>query len=779
MDDASSKKRKVYSSCDTCKLRRVKCERDSEDQACTKCIEKGINCTTAGPNHKKLRTGKRIEQARHLFGVGERSVSEGNGASLVPYSGTAYITPVSDDGNIDMRTFDSATARSLTTNSVDSRLSLAEVVSTLSSHLIDEYFSVTPFRLPLYRWQNFQEDFENAGRRPEQMGGMGEVIAHCLIASGSYVSSSPAILGSGAPSLKKIDSEESNFIRFGQQRAAVCKTLLDRAVSMAENHGVFRVESSESILVLLLLEILVDHNDESGRRGRPFRAAALCHAQSMSEDESMRDEYMELRGGGLGWLIYTRDTLIAGLSGRQPRVRDHDVQMLRGIEMTPVELPTEGEFRRALNGDLLVWVPVIRIWDHITQMTRQFAIRFAKSEPAEGRPQGDPFDDDFLPELYKDLDATTASVNYMQAELSQFFTRKRPGYGFFQHYCRTNYLGCIFVNFLIHRGITRELESLNERLGQAYLVPLDDSINLGTSEHEERRAKLLKLKTEADGRMQKDARHLVSILWETQNSLAARTGMGILTGVPMMYPTFPVFAEILCTMPTKEEGGSDDFPLETKIEEIGWLLSAYRSIGWAWEDMADLIQYLEKQHAKFTALKFGMLAPLDPQMLGFVLTSSTPSSTGPGFYSFAPPTPDSTQSPSRSDVVSMPPDDYTNRLGGDQLAADYGSGMQADLQPLSYTHPTEVASFADSLAPVPVLMNTESITSAPSLTDPFPDLYTMVVANGYTDGIVQPGALTSPTTFNDLQQWESLLSDQVPQDWDFGHSGFSPQPGEF
>jgi hypothetical protein len=70
-------------------------------------------------------------------------------------------------------------------------------------------------------------------------------------------------------------------------------------------------------------------------------------------------------------------------------------------------LPTMTEFAKALNGDILVWDPVIRIWDHVAQLTRQFAIRMAREAPL-GQLREDPFNDSFLWELYKDLDDTKA-----------------------------------------------------------------------------------------------------------------------------------------------------------------------------------------------------------------------------------------------------------------------------------------------------------------------------------------------------------------------------------
>ncbi|KZO99414.1 hypothetical protein CALVIDRAFT_380343 [Calocera viscosa TUFC12733] len=666
------------------------------------------------------------------------------------------------------------TARPLTTDSVDARLSLGEIVSTLSSHLIEEYFCSAQYRLPLYRWQNFRELFERAGRRPEQMAGMGGVIAHTLIAYGAYASNSPAILGPGAAAHSNIDSEEGNFIHWGQQRAAVCGKITDLAVRIADERGVFRVECNESILILLLLEMLLDHGDASGRRGRPFRVAALGHARALYEERSKSNEYPELQGGGLGWHFYTRDTMQAAVAGLKPRLKDRDVQMLCGQERI-LDLPTPEGIAQALNGEILAWIPVIRIWNHITHMTRQLALRMARDAGS----RDDPFDDNFLWKLYQDLDDTTAAIQLMQARLSEFFTSKKPSHNFFQFYCRTNSLGCILVNFLVHRGVKQELQNLHERIDRAYLTPLDDITDFGESEHEQRRSRLLQLKHEADGRMHDCARELASVLWSMQNALPARTGLGIMTGVPMMYETLPTFAEILCTTPSTEEGGSQGFPLATKVQEVGWLLSTYRSLGWSWADMADLIKYLENHHTRLMALKSRLaVLPTHRKWAAHPASRIRPS-VKRATSSFAPPTPESMEAAPRPDLFDQPSGDYTS------IASTQGAGTvyAAALMPpqaltLRNLQTSEAPDFVSHVLPEPSMMiGTGTSTTSVQVFDPFADMYTMDVENEMLDdGMVQPGGLSSPPSYEDLQQWASLFSDQVPPNWDFGHSGFSPPP---
>ncbi|EJT98388.1 hypothetical protein DACRYDRAFT_118673 [Dacryopinax primogenitus] len=771
IDEVAGKKRKLYSSCDTCKLRRVKCERESEDQACAKCIEKGIHCTTAGPKRKKPRTGKRIEQAKELFGDGTHNIGESSRGNLVVYHGHRPITPAPDDVAFDMRGFDSLNARHISNDNVDSRLSLAEIVSTLSSHLIEVYFSLTHYPLPLYRWKNFRDQFDKAGRRPEQMTGMGGVLAHALIAYGAYASNSPAILGPGAPALSKLDSEEANFVHWGRQRAQLCKSLLDRAVRIADEHGVFRVECNESIVILLLLEMLIDHGDVTRRRGRPFRAAALSHAQTLSEEGNTHDEYIELQGGGLGWMLYLRDSLQAAVAGREPRLRDRDVQILCGRTMT-LGLPTMVEFAKALNGDILVWDPVIRIWDHVAQLTRQLAKRLAKDSPVpEGRQ--DPFNDNFLWELYKDLDDTKACIKLMQAHLSQFFTFKRPGHNFFKFYCRTMSLGCIFVDYLVHRGVKQELQQLNDRLEHATLVPLDDIANFGLSEYEKRRSKLMQLKHEADNRMRKCAREMAQILWAMQNSLSARTGLGIMTGVHMVYDTLPILAEILCTMPSREEGGDPDFPLETKIQEVGWLLSTYRSLGWSWADMEDPIKYLEEQHGRLVALKSGLPPPNAGLNSVSIPVSSVRSSVETSDTTpFLLPTPSSVQFGLKPELADTPSSGYSSATSGERPTTGYAAELQAQSLAEPSMQPPEAPAHVQSMLPTFI----PGPSHLPPLSDPFADLYTMPIVTEYLDGTAQAGALPSPTSYEDLQQWASVFNDQVPLNWDFGPSGFTPQP---
>ncbi|KZT57159.1 hypothetical protein CALCODRAFT_290659 [Calocera cornea HHB12733] len=708
--DKNTRKRKLYPTCDTCKLRRVRCERESQDQACLKCKDKGIQCTTAGPKRRKSRTGKLIEQAKVLYGKDAENAAE---ISRSNQPGTGLSTPSCDSDTYDTRRFDSMAAHPLTMDSVNSRLSLAEIVSTLSSQLIGEYFQPTHFRQPLYRWNNFLEEFEEAGRRPDQMAGMGGVLAHVLIAYGAYASDSPAILGPGAPKMRKLEAEEIDFIHWGRQRAAVCQSLVDRAVRAADEHGVFHVECNESILILLLLEKLVDHGDTSGRRGRPFRVAAFGHARTLCETDCHIHDQTELQGGGLGWNLYTRDTLQAALAERKPQLEEEDVDKLRGPKLRPLGLPTAELFYEALSGNILVWIPIIRVWDHILEMIRPFAARMAK-QPSAKEPSEDPFADSFLRELYHNLDEAEQCIQHMQSRLHHLINVAHPSYMFFQFYWNAVNFGCMLVVFLAHRSVERELQRLNDRADRAHLVTLDELVELGLSEHEKLRARLLQLKQEADKRMQKGARRLAAVLWAMQNSLSSRTGMGIMEGIEMVYETLPTFAKSLCTMPSREEGGSGDFPLDTKIQEIGWLLSTYRSLGWSWADMADSVRYLEDQHSRFVAMRSGLSLALDQQPLAvlsdFLASSNTGCASGP------------------------------------------------------FDSPTAAS----------MSFSTGASTSAGTLSDPFAQIYGSPITGQYPDASVLSQSLSHSTSYDDLQQWLNMFQDQLPPAWDSGRTGLSP-----
>lgn len=88
--EPAKKKRKQLSSCDTCRLRRVKCIRESEEGPCDPCKAKNINCTseyiTQAKAPKAQRAGRLIIQAKEKFGTTPTYAQPGpsSGPSLPP-----------------------------------------------------------------------------------------------------------------------------------------------------------------------------------------------------------------------------------------------------------------------------------------------------------------------------------------------------------------------------------------------------------------------------------------------------------------------------------------------------------------------------------------------------------------------------------------------------------------------------------------------------------------------------------------------------------------------
>src|SRR4051812_17276173 len=76
-ENVRSSRTEQNTSCDACRIRRVKCDLntllsascpDTSPQSCSKCLGKGIKCTTTKMHSVKPpnRTGRRIEQAKAM-----------------------------------------------------------------------------------------------------------------------------------------------------------------------------------------------------------------------------------------------------------------------------------------------------------------------------------------------------------------------------------------------------------------------------------------------------------------------------------------------------------------------------------------------------------------------------------------------------------------------------------------------------------------------------------------------------------------------------------------
>ncbi|EIW76525.1 hypothetical protein CONPUDRAFT_169040 [Coniophora puteana RWD-64-598 SS2] len=263
--------------CDACKLRRVKCDPVPTPEACSRCISKGIACTTTPVIRKraKERSGKRIEAAKATYGA-IRPLHEANPAPLIQ---------------------------------AENFLVQFELSGELAAHLL-ELYSKLP-RASLVPGAALSERFEANGRRLSLLPRTSQVLALCILTLTSRLSSHPLLFGPGAapPRLAAFLFDPGSIAmdtvaEWGRRRENACERLREMAVESAwharllagdggDGSG-FGGVSDEGMAACLLLEMIEDRHTPGA--GRPWSAAFISLLRRKLEAKRLANWSEEANG---------------------------------------------------------------------------------------------------------------------------------------------------------------------------------------------------------------------------------------------------------------------------------------------------------------------------------------------------------------------------------------------------------------------------------------------------------------------------------------------------
>ncbi|GAA5878716.1 hypothetical protein JCM16303_007156 [Sporobolomyces ruberrimus] len=339
------KKRKKLPACDACKLRRVLCKPQPIGISCPRCKDKGIVCTTTPTIRKKAagRSGKRIEEARAMFGTADPTTPELMGASNTPWIQPRLQQQQQPKGpatpSIDTLAT-SARAPKLSEEDADQHLAFDALNGALVAHLLELYQALPQSWLPIGVRGKMSLLFESAGRRLESLAPQAEVLAHAMIALTSRLSSHPALFGPGGnvPAFESLTptafAQHRDLREFGRRRDESCEKLRKRAVKLAWERGTLVQTSEESMASCYLLEMLEGRNDP--KAGKPYGSAFVSHLRSLLDsDDPGAPKVMNM---SLGWsALMMREAIFAASAGRTSHFTATDDRLLCGDPPASIE----------------------------------------------------------------------------------------------------------------------------------------------------------------------------------------------------------------------------------------------------------------------------------------------------------------------------------------------------------------------------------------------------------------------------------------------------------
>lgn len=104
---------------------------------------------------------------------------------------------------------------------------------------------------------DFHMTFNRAGRRLDQLSDANQVLCATLIAVGARCSDHPAVIGNGGlriTDLAEATRQNVDLSPYGKAREGVYRQLVTQALEFADEKGIYRQKSAESIATLMFLE---------------------------------------------------------------------------------------------------------------------------------------------------------------------------------------------------------------------------------------------------------------------------------------------------------------------------------------------------------------------------------------------------------------------------------------------------------------------------------------------------------------------------------------------
>ncbi|BGP15169.1 hypothetical protein JCM10213v2_003126 [Rhodosporidiobolus nylandii] len=594
------KKRKQLVACDSCRLRRVKCDRAEQEEggACSECRKKGLNCTDTYVKSKPkvVRGGKLIQQAKLLYGEGGAP----SASSTIPHPADSPLaatsspaSPIDPSSIEDLRraSVGSLQQQAVVLSKADGQLMGSQLQLDVAEQLTRTYFSVIHPQCPLVDQELFMQAFNAAGRDARNMGAGNECLAltlqarlHLLRPSrimpltlgsaqawAARFSDNLLITGAGSPTLSDLrDPRGRDFTILGNRRNDFALAMRDRALRAVDERGILRQSSAAGVACLTLLEFLVTWDEplRPNMTGRYLLSAAAEHLRNLQngycDDPSEVCVPPErLSNGTLLWMGYTRDALSSMFSGRSCLFTEDDLTLLCDLFTNPIAADPSA-FISSTDSRMLSGLAVACIFRFVVNLIRSTVSRL--TGPLARRQRVDPA---VVQEIWAGIDESTRYQGIFRESVSSVtFGPEAPKTDvWFRDLVVIKAQHVLGVSLFLSRRLDEEEEIA------ASSPPADGAVYLES---------LRQLKQQADERMLSVAREYTGML--------RNYGGDLLFSAIFSIEYSAHFLRSMVDSPAREQGGAESWTWRTKVEEVSALIEALKLIGWAWPSYDVLIE---------------------------------------------------------------------------------------------------------------------------------------------------------------------------------------------
>ncbi|GAA6064577.1 hypothetical protein JCM10212_006202 [Sporobolomyces blumeae] len=576
------KKRKQLVACDSCRLRRVKCDKSEKNgDPCSECDKKKITCTSiyVSTKPKTVRSGKLIQQAKAMFGDDPAKHPPIPIEPHIPVSSHPDPPPPVSALRSQSPHLASHVELVAFPSNAQNRLVQSQLSHDISSELINTYFDVIHPVCPLVDHAIFDAAWNLAGRSMENLSPANECLAAVLQAWAARVSDNPLIVGYGAPSLDELRTAKlgNDFTIIGNRREEFASAMRDRALRLVDERGALRTASAASCSAMTLLEFLVTWDDTSRvqTNGRYLMVAACEHLRCLNDGQC--DDISEqiippeqLSNGTLLWMIYTRDALVALLGGRSFCLSEDDLTSLCDLFTNPITADVMS-YVTSTDARMLSGLAVASIFRHVVVSVRSTVVRLTGPLARRQRVEEATVDS-----IWSEIDGSSrlAAIFRQSVDTVSFGPNPPKTSVWFR-----DLVGIKAQHLLgIHRNLCNRLDDEEAaskngaKDGGAYLDMLR------------------RLKDRSDERLLGVSREWTAMIREYG-------------GEAIFAAFFTVeymgdYLRHMFEMPSLEQGGSRDWPWARKVEEIGSLLDTVKLVGWVWSGYDRTVEYARQSLAR-------------------------------------------------------------------------------------------------------------------------------------------------------------------------------------
>ncbi|GAA5940190.1 Zn(II)2Cys6 transcription factor domain-containing protein [Sporobolomyces koalae] len=593
-DTGPGKKRKKLPACDACKLRRVLCKPQPIGISCPRCKDKGIVCTTTPTVRKKAvgRSGKRIEEARAMFGTADPTAPELMGASNTPWI-QPRLQQQQGQARASIETLATAVrAPKLSEDDADANLAFDALNGALVAHLLELYQALPQSWLPIGVRGRMSLLFESAGRRLEALPPQAEVLAHAMIALTSRLSSHPALFspGSNIPSFESLTpaafARDRDLREFGRRRDEACEKLRKKAVKLAWDRGTLVESTEETMASCYLLEMLEGRNNPKG--GKPYGSAFVSHLRTLLDtaDEPGAVKVMNM---SLGWsALMMREAIFAASAGRTSHFTAVDDRILCGdpplsIEASLLETVDDVDLRDTVT---LFFRPFRPYTYHCASLARSLSDNvtgtFARKQPLD-----ELFVTKYLTHLDHLLHLFAVLESRIAMVLSPAATSAHALPAPFEAERQFIMRACLYTLSLAWCGLSLPLYTDLKRRVRSLEHPTEDHIPRHSQPSQQRALSRLRLLREQVRSTTVKAARMVAQTVREAPSLAFLTHL--------QSENLDKWCELLIETRVVEEGG-EGISREERRNDLVDIRDGLLTMGWSWADepTANLINHIER-----------------------------------------------------------------------------------------------------------------------------------------------------------------------------------------